>query len=300
MQWFNALVARSLPFIPKPVMRRLASRYVAGETVETCVQTVRNLNARGFRATIDILGEFVRTPEEAERVAAGYCEVLDRIAAEQLDSNISVKLTHLGLKLGDDVVWKQIERLCTHAGKTGNFVRIDMEDAACLDATYAIYGRLIGTHANVGLVMQAYLRRAWDDLRRREGRMTNFRLCKGIYRESYEISYHDPEVVRRNFTMLLEEMFHAGFFVGIATHDERLAWEAERLIRVYQRTSLQYEFQMLLGVGDRLRDTLRASGHPVRIYVPFGPDWHAYTMRRLRKNPAIVGHVMRQMFGRGA
>ena len=110
----------------------------------------------------------------------------------------------------------------------------------------------------------------------------------------------DPEVIRRNFTMLLEEMFRAGFFVGIATHDERLAWEAERLIRVYQRTALQYEFQMLLGVGERLRDTLRASGHPVRIYVPFGPDWHPYTMRRLRKNPAIVGHVMRRMFGRGA
>ncbi|MBI4230466.1 MAG: proline dehydrogenase family protein [Planctomycetes bacterium] len=299
MQWFNALVARSLPLIPKPVMRRLSSRYVAGETLDSCVRTVRDLNSRGFRATIDILGEFVRTSEEAERVATEYCAVLDRIAADRLDANISVKPTHLGLKIGRDVALAQMGRLCEHARKSGNFVRIDMEDASCLDDTYAIYQRLTESHSNVGLVMQAYLRRAWNDLRAREGRMTNFRLCKGIYREPYAVAYHDPEAVRRNFTVLLDEMFRSGFFVGIATHDELLAWEAERLIRTHQRTPLQYEFQMLLGVGERLRDTLRAAGHPIRIYVPFGADWHAYTMRRLRRNPAIVGHVMRRVFGRG-
>lgn len=299
MQWLNAAVARSLPLVPRPVMRRLAARYVAGETLDSCVATVRSLNGRGLRATVDILGEFVRDVREAESIAAQYGAVLDRIAAERLDANVSVKLTHLGLKLGRDVAARLIDGLCAQAGRLGNFVRIDMEDATCLDDTYAIYAGLRERHANVGLVMQAYLRRAWDDLRRCEGRMTSFRLCKGIYREAYAIAHHDPEVIRRNFAVLLEEMFRMGFHVGIATHDERVAWEAERLVRAYQRTPQQYEFQTLLGVGERLRDVLRAAGHPVRVYVPFGPDWHAYTMRRLKKNPAIVGHVMRQMIRGG-
>jgi proline dehydrogenase len=295
MSLFDRLIASSLPLVPKPLVGLFARPYIAGETLEDQVRVVRSMNTQGFMAATGILGEFVERREEADAAVNDYLTILTRIEQEKLDSNIHVKPTHLGLKLDKDFCYENLRRLATSARKHSNFVRIDMEDSDCTDDTLDVFFRLHEEFDNVGAVIQAYMRRSLDDARRLAKVKANVRICKGIYIEPRDIAYQDKEVVRSNFGYLLEELAGAGCYVGIATHDERVVWAALRIVDRLGLEASQYEFQMLLGVEAPLRRIIRDAGHRLRVAVPFGPAWYPYSLRRLRKNPAIAGYVVKAL-----
>ena len=296
MTLLDRVIARTLPAVPKSIVRRVANRYIAGETTDDALRVVAGLNARGFRATLDILGEHISTMDQAHRATEDYLNVLEEIARRKVDSTISIKLTQLGLKLDRQACLQMATRLVRRASELNNFVRIDMEDSSCTTDTLATYRQLRRDFSNVGVVVQAYLRRTMDDVCALEDLRPNYRLCKGVYVEPQEISYHDMRVINRNYVALLERLLANGSYVGIATHDELMVWEALRIIRELNLPSTAYEFQMLLGVEEQLRDIIRAAGHNVRVYIPFGRDWYAYSVRRLRENPRLAGYVFKAMF----
>jgi proline dehydrogenase len=294
----DRLVVTTLPLVPKFVVRRVARPYIAGESLEDLVRVSKVLNAGGFLTIAAILGEFVERREEALAAVADFERVLAVIQEEKLQSTIQVKLTQLGLKLDKEFSYQNMRRLVAAARERGNFARIDMEDSTCTDDTLEIYRRLRKEFDNVGAVIQACLRRSREDVRRLIEIKANIRLCKGIYIEPRGIAYLDREIVRHNFTLLLEDLLGAGCYVGIATHDEMLVWEAFRIIDRLGLDPSQYEFQMLLGVEEPLRRIIRDAGHRVRISVPYGPNWYPYSLRRLRKNPRIAGYVFKAMLAR--
>jgi proline dehydrogenase len=292
-------IVSALPAVPKPIVRRISQRYIAGERIEDACRVVKELNAQGKLATIDVLGEEITTPEEARHIAYAYDDVFRAIDEQGLDSNVSVKLTGLGLKLGREVCEQNLERTVRGAGERGNFVRIDMEDSSCTDDTLAIYRGLREQGLdNVGIVLQAYLRRTLDDIASLADLKPNVRLCKGIYVEPLKIAYHDFDQVRANFFRALGTLLAGGSYVGIATHDEWLIDEATRLLKRYGRDRDEYEFQMLLGVREARADQLVEEGHRLRIYVPFGEQWYAYSLRRLQENPKIAGYIASDTLGR--
>jgi proline dehydrogenase len=296
MTLLDRVIARTLPVVPKSIVRRVANRYIAGETVDEALRTVAGLNAQGFRATLDILGEHITRLDQAHRAIEGYLNVLEEIARRKIDSTISIKLTQLGLKVDAGACLDMAIRLIRRARELNNFVRIDMEDSSCTTDTLRIYRELRRDFSNVGVVVQAYLRRTLHDVCALEDLRPNYRLCKGVYVEPLEISYHDMRVINRNYVVLLENMLRNGSYVGIATHDELMVWEAMRIIRELNVPSTAYEFQMLLGVQEQLRHIIHAGGHNVRVYIPFGRDWYAYSVRRLRENPRLAGYVFKAMF----
>jgi proline dehydrogenase len=285
-------IVRFLPVVPKPVVRRISERYIAGTEIEDACRVVRELNDAGKMATIDVLGEEIEKREEALEIAREYGDVFATIEREQLDSNVSVKLTGLGLKLGYEFCRENLASLVLGAGQRSNFVRIDMEDSSCTDDTLRIYRDLRADGLdNVGIVLQAALRRTVDDVHELAGLGLNVRLCKGIYLEPPEIAYQDFEEVRESFVRSLAALLEGGAYVGIATHDEWLVSEALRLLERYGRGRDDYEFQMLLGVREPLGDRLVHDGHRLRIYVPFGRHWYSYSLRRLQENPKIAGYI---------
>jgi proline dehydrogenase len=281
-------IVRLLPAVPKPVVQRLSSRYIAGPSLDDAMRVVRKLNAKGKMATVDVLGEEITTADEARAIAGQYHDVLARIDEEGLDSNVSVKLTGLGLEIDDDLVRENLEAVVLDAAARSSFVRIDMEDSSTTDRTLALHAGLRADgHANVGVVLQAYLRRTMADLVGLE----NVRLCKGIYLEPPEIAYREYEAVRANYVRCLEALVAQGTYVGIATHDEYLIGEALRIVRDAKLPKDRYEFQMLLGVRSDRADALVADGHRLRVYVPFGVHWYEYSVLRLQENPKIAGYV---------
>jgi proline dehydrogenase len=294
----RALV-RLLPAVPKPVVRRISGRYIAGEGLEDAVRVVRRLNDEGKLATIDVLGEEITNPEEARAIADAYRDALDAFDREQLDSNISVKPTALGLKLGYDVCRGNLEEVVAHAAGHGNFVRIDMEDASTTDDTLRLYGELLAAGCdNVGIVLQARLKRTVEDVRALVELKPNVRLCKGIYLERPEIAYREYEAVRANFVQALQELWDAGCYVGVATHDEYLLEHAQQAARSRGLGREDFEFQMLLGVRPAFGDALIRAGHRLRIYTPFGRHWYEYSLRRLQENPRIAGYIAADTVGR--
>jgi len=296
MTLLDRLIAQTLPVVPKSIVRRVANRYIAGETTDDALRVVAGLNARGFRATLDILGEHITRMEQAQRAIEGYLNLLEEIARKEADSTISIKLTQLGMKLDTDACLDMAARLVRRAGELNNFVRIDMEDASCTTETLRIYRELRRDFSNVGVVVQAYLRRTMDDVCGLDDLRPNYRLCKGVYVEPREIAYRDMRVINRNYVTLLERLLRNGSYVGIATHDELMVWEAQRIIRELKVPASAYEFQMLLGVDEQLRDVIHQQGHNLRVYIPFGRDWYAYSVRRLRENPKLAGYVFKAMF----
>jgi proline dehydrogenase len=292
-------IVRALPAVPKPIVRRISQRYIAGEGIADACRVVEELNAAGKMATIDVLGEEITTPEEARHIAYSYDDVFRVIEERGLDSNVSVKLTGLGLKLGRDVCRRNLERTVRGAAERGNFVRIDMEDSSCTDDTLALYRELREEGLdNVGIVLQAYLRRTLDDIASLADLTPNVRLCKGIYLEPLKIAYQGFEEVRANLVRALEALLGGGSYVGIATHDEWLLDEGARLVREHGRARDEYEFQMLLGVREARADRLVQDGHRLRIYVPYGEQWYAYSLRRLQENPKIAGYIAADTLGR--
>jgi proline dehydrogenase len=296
MQWMNRLVVSMMPLVPKALIKPFAKQYVAGETLAEMVDTVRRLNAEGCLVTVDVLGEFVSKPEETQAAVTLYKDVLAAIQSQHLDANISIKLSQMGLLLDPALCLENVRTLVHMAAEQQAFVRIDMEDSSCTTATLDVYKAMRQSHDNVGIVLQAYLRRSQDDLRALiESGMGHFRICKGIYIEPRALAYKSRELINLNYVRLIETCFQYGVYVGIATHDESLVWHAERLIEKYQVPRHRYEFQMLLGVDPLLRRLLVARGHRMRVYVPFGAEWYAYCLRRFKENPMLVQHVLHNL-----
>jgi proline dehydrogenase len=293
-------VILTLPLVPKPIVGFFSKRYIAGASRDEAFRVVRELEREGAMATLDILGEFISSLDQADANTRDYVDLVRQVSAERLaEANVSVKLTALGLLLDRSRCLANMRALLGAAAETNGFVRIDMEDAQCTDATLAIYRTLRAEFpGRVGVVLQARLRRTMDDIDAATGEPANFRLCKGIYVEPRAIAYTDPELIRSNFTLALTRMFERKAYVGIATHDERLVWEALRLVRQFGLAPAQYEFQMLLGVEEELRRILLAAGHRLRVYVPYGEEWHAYSVRRLRESPQIAGHALKALLRR--
>jgi proline dehydrogenase len=292
-------IVRLLPAVPRPVVRRLSAPYIAGPELADAVRVVKEANAQRKHATIDVLGEHTESPEEAERMAREYERVFDAIEREQLDSNVSVKPTAFGLRVGYELCRDTILPVVLHAAERSNFVRIEMEDATTTDDTLALYRELRADgHDNIGTVLQASLRRTQDDIRALADLRPNIRLVKGIYVESSAIQFKDYEAVRASFVQALDALLDAGCYVAIATHDD---WLVEQSLERVRRRGLgreEYEFQMLLGVKPDLGDRLVRDGHRLRIYVPFGRQWYEYSLRRLQENPKIARYVAGDTLGR--
>lgn len=304
MAIYDRAIVRLLPAVPRPVVRRLSAPYIAGPSLADAVRTVRELNDAGKTATIDVLGEEITRVEEARAIADAYEEVFAEIERQGLDSTVSVKLTALGLKLGYDLCRTHLEEVVRDARDRDNFVTIDMEDSSTTDETLRLYRALRADGLdNVGIVLQASLRRTVADVYELADLAPNTRLCKGIYVEPEPIQFRDYEAVRANFVRSLEALLDAGCYAGIATHDDWLLDEAQRLVGERGLAAEEYEFQMLLGVRPDLGDALVEAGHRLRIYVPFGEHWYEYSLRRLQENPAIAGYVasdvVSRLLGRG-
>jgi len=297
MSLLNKLVVLTLPFVPKPIVHYFSKRYIAGPYVEDAVRVIRELNGKGIMATVDILGEEIKDKTEAEAAAAHYCELLKIIHQQKLDANVSLKPTHMGLKLDKDFCYQNIRDIVDTAAKYNNFVRIDMEDHTTTTDTIEIFLRLKKDYENVGTVIQAYMRRTQDDLNKLIRHKANLRFCKGIYNEPREVAYKDMAIINENFKYGLEKLLRNKCYVGIATHDEKLVWHALKVIDELGLKKEEYEFQMLLGVDEQLRDIIINSGHRLRVYVPFGEQWYAYSVRRLKENPNMAGYVFKAIFG---
>jgi len=298
MLLLNKLVVAALPAIPRPLIRYFAGRYIAGETLDEAVSCVRGLNRDGVCATLDVLGEDVTTEEEAIASREQSSAVLHAIARERIDSNLSIKLTSLGLKLGKSFCTGNVREILNVAGGYGTFVRFDMEDSTCTTDTIDIFKTLHREYPHTGIVIQAYLRRSGADAADLLNDHPNFRLCKGIYRERKEIAYQEREEIREQYRLLLDAMLDGQAYVGIATHDAYLLDAARSAIAKRGLRKDQYEFQMLLGVRPELRRQLVKEGHRVRLYVPFGRHWYGYSVRRFKENPEIAGYVFRALFKR--
>jgi proline dehydrogenase len=296
---FDRAIVRMLPAVPRPLVQKLSERYIAGPELKDARETVRRLNAEGKLATIDVLGEEITNEDEAAAIVRSYLDVFADIEHCGLDSNVSFKLTALGLNLDYDICRADLRAVVEDAASRGNFVRIDMEDSSTTDDTLRLYRELREQgYDNVGVVLQAMLRRTHDDIVALADLKPNVRLCKGIYLEPPELAYQDFEEVRASYVRALETLLDAGSYVGIATHDEWLLDEGRRLVAERGLSLDEYEFQMLLGVRPRLGDELVREGHRLRIYVPFGRHWYAYSLRRLQENPKIAGYIAADTFGR--
>jgi proline dehydrogenase len=297
---FHRILVNSMQYVPQSVVWQFSRRYIAGTQLEDAYQTVRTLNASGCTATIDVLGEDSVRGEQVYSARDLYLRALDDIEAANLDCNMSVKLSEMGLRINVDKCTDVMHSILSNARDHGNFVRIDMEDSSVTSVTLDIYRDLRAHFGNVGVAIQSCLRRTEKDVYELlRGGPTNVRLCKGIYIEPEEIAYRDADDIRMSFQRLLELLLEGGVKrVGIATHDPLLVTHAEDTIGRLGVSKDRYEFQMLLGVAGRLRKQLVEKGHPLRVYVPFGELWFNYSMRRLRENPHIAGHIVRNLFKR--
>ncbi len=298
MSLLNKFIVSTLPYVPKPVVGLVASRYIAGDKLDDAVHVTRNLNGRGIMTTIDLLGEDVLTPAEGIQSREICKDILQAIEREELESNLSLKLTQIGLKVNKTFCEDNLYEILVVAREEKTFVRIDMEDHTCTDATLEIYRNFRKEFDNFGVAIQSYLRRSEADVRELTKLKTNVRLVKGIYVEPESIAYRGREEIRDNFLNLLRIMLENGCYVGIATHDEFLIDGAYRIISDLKLSREKYEFQTLLGVRPKLRQRLLSDGHRVRVYVPFGKDWHPYSIRRLQENPQIAMHVLKSVFTR--
>jgi len=303
MSLFNTLMAGSTSLAPRALIRTVSRRYIAGDTVAEATRRVAALNAAGFFATVDVLGESIESLSQADQTTAEYLQVLEAIASEGLRANISVKPTALGLLLDAGHCERNLVRLLEAAKAHSIFVRIDMEDASCTQREIDLLLRLKSRgYSNVGLVLQAYLKRTDDDIGPLLGTGENLRICKGIYVEEREHlvegAWDDRGAINPHFLRHVARCFGSGTFVGVATHDEVLIEQVITLARSRQVTRTAFEFQMLLGVQDGLRDRLLAEGYAVRIYVPYGKDWYGYSMRRIKENPRIAGYLLRALLSR--
>ena len=296
MTLINDTIVSIVKLMPKPVVGIFSKKYIAGERLEDAITLVKQLNSKGIYATLDVLGESIKNKEDAVAAKNKCLIVLDTIVQNNLLANLSIKPTQMGLSIDEDFAYKQVYELVEKAQKINNFVRIDMEDSPYTDKTFNLFRKLKETFDNTGVVLQAYLKRTFDDAVILGKLNSNFRLCKGIYIEPASIAYKDKQRIRENYLETLNVILKSGNYVGIATHDEFLINEAYRMIKEMNISNDKFEFQMLLGVREDLRDKINADGYKIRIYVPFGEDWYAYSIRRLKENPQIAGYIFKNIF----
>jgi proline dehydrogenase len=302
---FNKMITKLLPYMPKKLVWLFSKKYIAGETIDHAVKACKELNAKGIMVTIDLLGEFITQIEEATANKFEYLAIIERVQKENITGNYSLKPTSFGLLIDKDICYTYIREIVARAAEYGNFVRIDMEDSPCTDLEIELFRKLKKEFPkNVGLVVQAYLKRTLKDLEALMDLHTaeiplNYRLCKGIYVEPEAIAYKKYEEVNQHFLNDLEFMFSKGVYPGIATHDKPLVEGAYKLIEKYQVPKNMYEFQMLYGVTPELRQSIMDKGHPMRVYVPYGKQWFGYCTRRLKENPKMATQIIKAMFIKG-
>lgn len=296
MNPLNKAIVDVVKILPQSIVFIFAKRYIAGETIQDGIRVVKELNSKGILATMDVLGEAVTNKEESEQAKLECLHVLDVIQENNLKSNLSIKPTQMGLKIDFDFCYKQVSEILERAAKYKNFVRIDMEDSSTTDATFELYKRLREKYDNVGVVVQAYLKRTMNDVQNPEMKGTNYRLCKGIYIEPEEIAYKKKQGIRDNFIKILEYFFNNGNYVGIATHDDYLIEKAYQMIKEKNIPKDKFEFQMLYGVKENLRDKINSDGYKIRVYVPFGKHWYNYSIRRLQENPQVAWYITKSIF----
>lgn len=300
MKWFNKMIAAILPFLPKSFVWLFSRRYVSGKSLTDGVEKTKELNNLGCCGTMDVLGEDIYTLEEAIQSREECIRVLRAIDENKLDANLSVKLTSLGLRIDKERCYEHVKEIVDQAEQLKNFIRIDMEDSTCTDDTLEIYRRLRKEYDNVGAVIQAYMKRSREDVRQLidEG-IAHLRICKGIYDEPKEIAFKNKQEIRESFMEMVRMMLESGSYIGIATHDRELIDRSFQAIASYNVSGSDYEFQMLLGVTEKLRGEIVAQGNRLRVYVPYGEQWFGYCTRRLKENPQIAGHIIKNIFIRG-
>jgi proline dehydrogenase len=278
--------------------RRQAQRFVPGEDLAPALEAARNCNRAGMMASLDHLGENVITREDAERARASYTEALERIAAGAIDANVSLKLTHLGLDLGEEFCAEQLRIVTRRASDLGNFVRVDMEGSAYTDRTIQIVRQARAETDAVGTVIQAYLHRSEQDIRDLLSIGCRIRLVKGAYKEPSQIAFQRKKEVEANFIKLMKILLPSGIYHAIATHDPNMIEATIRFAAEQNVTKDKFEFQMLYGIRTDLQSRLGRQGYRVRVYIPFGKDWFPYFMRRLAERPANLLFFVRNVFRR--
>jgi proline dehydrogenase len=299
MAFLDQIAISTLPLIPTPIMRRLAGRYISGETLEQALERMRDLKARGFPSAVDLLGEDVQDESGARAVAAEYREISEAVKAQGLDAYVSIKPTHVGLNLSEELCFELYDQVLRHAAGLGLDVRVEMEDHPTTEGTLRVFERLRAVHSNVGIVLQSRLHRTPEDIERLlAGPSASdtplwVRMVKGIYLEPASIAFTDPDPIRDAYVRLSERLLGAGARVGFATHDELMAQRLLDIVAEQGVAKERYEFQVLLGVRESLWDLWASQGHTVRVYVPFGPQWRPYSLRRLKHNPEIFRHLVR-------
>ena len=301
MQLLGALMARTISLIPRAIIQRLSRRYIAGSTIEETIARTRQLNAQGFCVTLDVLGESTSSRREAQATAAEYIRLLDAIRTHGLHADLSVKPSALGMLLDMAHCERLLDWILASAKEGGNKVCLDMESVSCTQPEIDLFARLRSRHDNLSLALQAYLRRTYQDIEPLLGQGSSLRICKGIYLEDPSHLVVDARRRRAginpHFMKHVERCFETDTYVAVATHDESLVDQVIEQAQQKSVASARFEFQMLLGVCEPLRDKLLRMGFTVRVYVPYGPDWYAYSVRRLKENPQIAGHVARAVFG---
>jgi len=301
----NNIIYSLLKLFPKNLVWIFSKKYIAGQDVEDAIKASKQLNSEGMRVTIDILGEFITKLDEAEANKNEYLDLIDRIESQNIDGNYSIKPTMFGLLIDKDVCYKHVREIVKKAASYGNFVRIDMEDSPCVDMEIELFRKIKEEfRPNVGLVVQAYLRRTLDDVKglmdiHSEKDGLNFRLCKGIYVEPEKIAFKKYHEINDHFVEDMDYMLENNIYIGIATHDKPLVTAAYQLIEKHKSPKDRYEFQMLLGVTPDLRKSIVDKGHVMRVYVPYGKQWYGYSMRRLKENPKMMTYIIKALFFRG-
>ncbi len=293
----NNLIVSFVKILPKSIVHIFAKKYIAGASLQDAVRVVRDLNKKGIVATVDVLGEAITTKEAATAEKEECFKVLDTIHENGLDANLSIKPTSLGLNIDEEFFLENMREVLTKAKSYNNFVRFDMEDSPFTTPTIKNFKKLQTEFDNLGIVVQAYMRRTMSDVEDLNKTNTNYRLCKGIYIEPEEIAYKGKQEIRDNYIKVLDKILNDKCYVGIATHDDKLVDRAYKKIKEMNLSKDKYEFQMLYGVQEKLRDKINADGHKIRIYVPFGEKWYAYSIRRMQENPEIAMHITKSVFG---
>ncbi len=302
---FNRFIAAILPLFPKKFIWIFSRSYIAGETIQDAMRISGEFNNKQIMVTLDVLGEFINTLEEAEMNKREYLDLIDVTSQNGIDGNFSLKPTSFGLLLDKDICLNHIREIVAKAASCDRFIRIDMEDSPCTDAEIELFRTLKSEYPmSVGLVLQAYLRRTLQDIRGMLDLNTpeaplSFRLCKGIYVEHESIAFKKYEEINIHFLEDLEFMFQNKIHVGIATHDKNLIMGSYKLIDKYKVSKEMYEFQMLYGVTPNLRESIVNEGHKMRVYVPFGKQWFGYSTRRLKENPKMASHIIKAIFIKG-
>lgn len=302
---FNKMIAAMLPYFPKKFIWLFSKSYISGETIDDAMRVSKDFNAKGIKVTIDVLGEFITSLDEAEVNKQEYIRLIETSYRNKIDGHFSTKPTSFGLLIDKEACYRHMREIVAKAASYNGFVRIDMEDSPCTDMEIDLFRRLKKEFpGNVGLVLQAYLKRTYQDIQNmmdlhETAYPLSFRLCKGIYVEPAEIAYKKYEEINAHYLEDLEFMLKNGIRVGIATHDKPLIEGAYNLIRKYKVPHDMYEFQMLYGVTPGLRDSIVKAGHNMRIYVPFGEKWFGYSTRRLKENPKMASHIIKALFYKG-